>query len=1226
VTGKRARPAAFRFLLAGAGILAALLAALLLLATRLADTKEFRDFALAKLERATGVRLSCARADVSLFPRPRVVAREVSFDIAGVAQGTVSALTVEPMPAPLLRGRLLVRDLLLENPKLAVRIPRETKPAKALSGEEIEKALSSLLAALRAKAPGAILAVRNGRIDLSGREGAIVSLRGLDARLALPPDRLKLSARCASEHWETLTVDLTLRPEGLLGNARVEATRFRPGAFVERLAPGAVPRLGEAELSLAGRIASEGLRNVKAEFAGGAPSLAIRRSARNRTFRAVSFKGSAEWTDRSFRAALVDLSIDDPRVRLSGELSREGGPAPLVARLRGQGADIPSIRAAALALAGDLPAVRHVFDIVRGGALSRFSIESRGNSLRDLPSLGSLRARATLAGGTIAVPGIDPPLKGAGGELSLSGGILEGKGLAARLGKSVAREGTLRLGIAGEDAPFRLSCLADADLGELTPILRRLAPDGGFRGEIDRIREVRGTVSGRLTLGDRLSSIRTSVVLTGMDFSGRYDRIPFPVSVRGGQASIDEDGLSVTDLRGSVGHSTVSALTGRLSFGKTPSISIRGGRIRAALEELFPRIASLDGARDALKEFTDVRGTAALSSLSVEGPLWEPAKWRFEAEGSVEGLKAAASPLPGPVAVPRGRFRVTPEEILLEDVEASLADTTLRGRLSLLGYRDGVARADASLKGTIGAASANRAYARFGAWKLLAPEAPFAVAGSTLSWRKDGSFDLDAGLSWPEGPVLSLSLRKGPGTLTIDPLVVRDGDSDARASLRVDPLAARVTFAGTLSSSTVEAILPFAVMPGHRLRGDVEAVLDRRRPARSTARGTLDVSDFAVPWKPLAPLVIRSASLSADGRTVRVVSSDLLWDNVPFTLTGTAETGGETVVADLDLSAGDIDVPKLMRSIVPESAAADDIAPAAAPREGEAGASSPASGGFPVRGVLRFRADSVSKWGLTWRPLRGTADIDDRGLRLAISEADLCGISTPGSLTLDSAGPSVVLTASTSGKDLDRAAACISGRHVSVTGTYGLSVRVEGTGMGDELVRSFRGPVSLTARDGRIHRMHLLSVLLTYLNVAELFRWKLPDLGEEGFPYRTLTVRGEMRDGKILVKEAAIDAPSMGIAATGEVDLLRETVDFQVLVAPFRTADAVIRRIPIVRDILNRTLVSIPVTVKGDIRNPTVTPLNPSAVEKGLLGIVERTLEIPARLLSPILPGKTRSR
>jgi hypothetical protein len=201
--------------------------------------------------------------------------------------------------------------------------------------------------------------------------------------------------------------------------------------------------------------------------------------------------------------------------------------------------------------------------------------------------------------------------------------------------------------------------------------------------------------------------------------------------------------------------------------------------------------------------------------------------------------------------------------------------------------------------------------------------------------------------------------------------------------------------------------------------------------------------------------------------------------------------------------------------------------------------------------------------------------------------------------------------------------ACVSRKEVSLTGAYELSARIAGKGTGDALVRSFRGPLELTVRDGRINRMTFLSRILTYLNVTEILRRKLPDLEREGFPYRTLVMRGEMNDGKILLREVTIDAPSMGIAATGEVDLLGRTEDMDVLVSPFRTADAVIGKIPIVHYILGGTLVSIPIKVKGDIKDPKVTPLDPKAVGKGLLGIVERTFKSPARVLSPFLPGES---
>jgi uncharacterized protein YhdP len=264
----------------------------------------------------------------------------------------------------------------------------------------------------------------------------------------------------------------------------------------------------------------------------------------------------------------------------------------------------------------------------------------------------------------------------------------------------------------------------------------------------------------------------------------------------------------------------------------------------------------------------------------------------------------------------------------------------------------------------------------------------------------------------------------------------------------------------------------------------------------------------------------------------------------------------------------------------------------------------------------------VSYGSLTWRPVRAEADIREDRLRFALSEANLCGVSTLGTLTLDSAGPAIELAVSAAGEDVEATMMCLSGKKVSLTGTYSTSVRVEGKGTGEALVRSLRGPVELTLKDGRINKMTFLSRIFSYLNVTELLRGKVPDLGKEGFPYRTLAVRGEAKDGKFLFGEVTMDAPSMGIAATGEVDFLRREEDLQVLVSPFGTVDAVLRKTPVLGYILGGTLVSIPIAVRGDLDDPKVTPLEPAAVGKGLLGIVERTFKAPAHIISPILPGE----
>jgi hypothetical protein len=1214
-----------RFLLAGAGILAALLLALVLLGPRLVNTKAFRDFALAELEGRTGVRFSYVRAEVTLFFRPRVAVREASLEIPGIAQGKIQTLEANPELIPLLRGKFRLRDLLLEGPDMRVRIPEGRKPGKAFSVEAFEGNLSSLLGAVQESLPGTIVTVRNGRLDLSDGDGPIVSLSELNARVGLPPEQMTLSARCVSRYWKVFSIEAILHPEDLRGDARLEMEEFRVRDFIDRFAPGGVPWLGETEISLRGRIESKGLRAGKAGIAGSVPALTVRRGTRRLALKVNSFQGSAEWMESGFRATLADLVVEDPGIRLSGELSMDRESPSIEARLEGREAKIPAIRTSILALAGDLPGVRDALDVIRGGTFSRFSLAAGGRSPKDLTDIAAFHARATLRGGTIVVPGVDLTLTEAGGEASLTGGILTGRGLYARLGNSRAREGTLRMGIAGDDPPFHAEFLADANLGELKPLLRRLVPDERFRKEIDRIREVRGAVSGRLTLGERLSSIRPAVVITNVDLAGRHERVPFPIAIRGGRISYDGDGLSVTDLRGNLGRSSISGLTGQLDFGEIPSISIRGGTARIMLDELYPWIASLEGGgREAMKPVRSVRGEAGIDSLSLVGPLGDPAEWRIAAGGSVENLEVTAFGLPGPVTISRGRFHIRPEEVSLTEVEASFLDAACRGEMQLHGYRTGADRVTASLRGVVGGEAAKWAFPRLGIPHPYAPRTPFSVTGSTLSWERGGSAFVDAELAWPSGPDVSFSLRKTPEMLSIEPLVIRDAASDVSVSFHFDPETAKGRYSGTLSGSTLEKVAPIPVRPGQRIHGEMEVVLDRNDPRRSSARGTIDAVDLSVPWKRLAPLVIRRITLSAEGGKVRVASSDLLWDDVPLSLTGTAQFGGETVVANLDITTGDIDIGRMMSSIRPESPGGPEAgASAAAESRPDGTARSP---GFPVTGILRFRADSVSHGSLTWRPFRSQADIGSDRVRISLTEAILCRISTLGTLTFDSSGWAVELAATAEGEDFDATMTCLSGREVSFTGEYGITARVAGKGTGDALVRSLKGPVKLTLADGRIYRMTLLSRILTYLNVNELVRGGLPDLDEEGFPYRTLDVRGEMSDGKFLLEEATMDAPSMGIVATGEVDLLSRKGDLEVLVSPFRTVDTVVRKIPILRYILGGTLVAIPVTVRGDIGDPKVRTMDPASVGKGLLGIVERTLKVPARVITPILPGDRKEK
>ncbi|HZW36168.1 MAG TPA: AsmA-like C-terminal domain-containing protein, partial [Candidatus Deferrimicrobiaceae bacterium] len=120
-----------------------------------------------------------------------------------------------------------------------------------------------------------------------------------------------------------------------------------------------------------------------------------------------------------------------------------------------------------------------------------------------------------------------------------------------------------------------------------------------------------------------------------------------------------------------------------------------------------------------------------------------------------------------------------------------------------------------------------------------------------------------------------------------------------------------------------------------------------------------------------------------------------------------------------------------------------------------------------------------------------------------------------------------------------------------------------------------------------------------------------------GFAYNSLTIKGEVKDGKFGVRWSRLDAASMNLTATGEYDFLADEINLTVLASPLKTIDTIIRKIPVISYILRGSLVAVPVQVTGKRDDPTVFVLSPTAIGSEVLGIFERTLKAPIRLFQP---------
>jgi hypothetical protein len=273
---------------------------------------------------------------------------------------------------------------------------------------------------------------------------------------------------------------------------------------------------------------------------------------------------------------------------------------------------------------------------------------------------------------------------------------------------------------------------------------------------------------------------------------------------------------------------------------------------------------------------------------------------------------------------------------------------------------------------------------------------------------------------------------------------------------------------------------------------------------------------------------------------------------------------------------------------------------------------------MPVRGTLRVHAGHFTFDRYTWKPLRAKLLFAPDGTSIEVTEARLCSIPTPASIIPSAQGPVLLINMDARNLDLDSTLACLWEKKGILTGAFDLQGEITAKVQQPNMSETFQGSLDLFARNGRVYRSTVLAKIFDLLNFTEIYRGRLPDLVHEGCAYDSIRARAALKNGKIMVEDAIFDGRCAKMVGTGEVDLASQKVNFTVLVSPLKTVDMVVRNIPLLGHILGGSLVSIPVKVTGDLNDPTVIPLSPSAVGSGLLGTMKRVFQLPFTLIQPL--------
>ncbi|RJR40714.1 MAG: hypothetical protein C4576_19975 [Desulfobacteraceae bacterium] len=1194
-----------------------------LLAPLFIDQKELRATIQSGLAENVNGTVDFEALRISFFP-PKGKISNISIslpdhDVVGVADSATAYVKL----LPILLGRIEIGSVEVRGPDFRLDVPEirsgdEKGKDKGFSIETLAGTAYGALDQLRRARPDLEVLVEGGRFSITREGEPLIVLSDLNAQVELASEKIDLRVRSGSNVWESATFAAKMDLSDMKGEGRVEAKKLQPDRFIGLFRPETGITLADSKIDATTRFRLKENAVIEGDVEVSAPALTIRRGNETAQAKIDKLEGHYRISDRQMSFTLAELDMDRPQMKLSGRFFLDQVAPGALLELHAKDMNVDGVRALLLTLAKEQPLVNRAFETVPSGTIEQAAFTSKADSLSGLTEPANMDVQATVSRLKVNLPEFGLNLDEVAGRLFLSNALFKGQDLSARVGNTRADNGKLVIGIEGENPPFQLAMDFTAALAEVPSILSGFVEDENFLAEVNRIKRLEGSAEGSLTLGDRMDSLRAGVEIRRVDLKGEYERIPLPVQISNGRLAYSGKEVTWSDLAGSMNGNRVSQSSGRIDWGEAGALDIAVEQAKLDLGEIYPWFSSLVPAIGDLKELESVKGNVELSSLRVQGPLGRPEEWTIAGKGKAEGLVIESPRLPGTLHVETASFNGNSNRLVVEHSRVALSDSDL----NVSGLMEGIQaepRINADFKGTIGPQVKEWIAATLNLPPELSLRGPVSVSQADLVWGRGAETVFKGSFTAGNGPkvVLNISQKPDEGDLLIRELTIDGPEGGATMSMTLGEQEIALEFKGVLSETTMKQILEENPYLNGFIRGDFTARIVKNNPEQSRVRGDIQAGGFAFQGGLSSPVIVNSLSLKAADEQLNVRKAELAWRGTEAEIQGTLALAQNGVQVDLTVSSEGFRWEKVERIIEHEKKREESRKKSGQPPgKGESFFER-----VPVNGKVHVKAAYFEYGELRWEPFAFDLILKGKRIEVKMTEGRLCGIRTDATVKVSPAPLEFEAEGRARDKELRQTLSCFLDTKV-VSGEFDFTGEVEARGDSEDLLRNLHGQFKVDAGEGRIYRFGLLAKILSVVNITEIFKGRLPDLAGEGFGYRSARFTGRIRSGMLEMEEAYIDGKSMGLAFKGGIDLAAKKMDITVLVTPLKTVDTIIENIPILGNILGDNFIAVPVQVKGDISDPSVIPVPPSAVGAGLLGILERTLKLPGKLIQPLIPGK----
>lgn len=1196
-----------------------LLAVVVLTIPRLLNIDSIRQTVLTEVSRKVGGKIEIERVEVALWPLPHLSIYQGRLAIPEVVRGDLESLSVYPKIFPLLTGKLRIRRVSIERPDFNLDFsgsgrPGEARQAAEPSGSLAEK-VKPLVGALSGLGDDLALSIRRGRLTVLTRENDKWAVQHMDIDFGVADHRLTVHGSAESPglfQKAALTAEIDFNR--LETHGRLTLTQLDPRRPSSHLIPDRVMRVGKSLANLDLKFSADGAGALEVEVLGSLPRLSLNRRGEETVIGVKKLSGSFYRDPEKTRVSLKELDLEKPRAVLTGSFSFDKTQSKTDLDISGRELAVEAVREAVLKLAGDVAVVQKIFDILKGGRIPAIRFSVSGDTPGALNRLDRMSIGGSLQQGRIRVPGVDLDVQAVGGSVTVTQGVLQVDDIVAEYEGSRVVDGKLRLGLSGGEVPFTLDLGLQADLGPLPGVLKKIVKDDQrvFQA-LDRFTDIRGTAGARLQIGERLDQIRTAVRVDKFKVSANMlpDSLPLEISGRG--LSFAGSRLEVAGLDVVSRNSFVSLQSAAVRWDNSPTVEIRTGSGGLNIGELYPLLVKNEKLREIFKHHRPAQGVVTLSGFDFAGPLDDLSQGSFHVAGALKDLTVSSDRLPGRLSIGSGHFDLTPGEFIFTELDTKVLDAVLNisGRLRV--DRQGPADSAMSVRGTIGAQASDWARGRIALPPQLLIRPPLTVSGLRLAWERGGRLSVSGDVSVNGDLNFYADARRQPGRIDLQKFTIQDKNSHVEISLHLGQEEVAFNFKGNLQKSTVDKFYAGNEVFGGWIKGDLRLNYVKDQPLASAFEGWLSIKDFPLISRFNFPAKIQSLSIESQKAALTLRSDIVLPQDRKLVLQADVKHSPSGIVFDADLKT--------------DGLALDDFSKALAQRKadqkGVPEKKKPANRFWelPLEGRLRLESEYLSYGRYRWQAVRSRILLQPEKISITLDEANLCGIATPGTAILQPDQILLDFRPQAKNQDLHAAAVCLADKDTRIEGGFDLSGHVTGAGPAAELARSLQGEFDLTTGKGRFYSgltFGILKDILAVINVTEIYRGELSDMGKDGFGYNSIKARGIYRNGAVTIQEGFVDGLLLNLAASGNVNFMTRQIDIKALAAPLKTVDAIVDNIPLVGYILGGTLITVPVRVSGGLDTPEVTLMEPSAIGEGLMGIMKRTFNLPVKIFEPL--------